>query len=188
MLIHEIINEDFQTDEGVLGSIGRGVAAGIGGLAKGAGMVAGVGQGVKQAFQKGKATSTAHIAGDVPKQPKPVSGPGNPTYDAEYARLTGKQPVAATQTSQTAPGSGQQQTSGNVQQPAAAQTPAKPAAGSSAGPNSGSLEQIKKSYELLSPQERTKLKQDLDIIDDQDRLASGTNENKIYGKLLRRKN
>ncbi len=93
MRINEVILESYQTDEGVLGTIGRGVAAGLGGLAKGAGMISGVGQGMKQAYQKGKATSAAHIAGDVPKQPKPISGPGNPTYDAEYARLT--QPQAA---------------------------------------------------------------------------------------------
>lgn len=85
MRINELILEDQQTPEGVLGTIGRGVAAGLGGIAKGAGMISGVGQGMKQAYQKGKATSAAHIAGDVPK---PVSGPGNPTYDKEYARLT----------------------------------------------------------------------------------------------------
>lgn len=102
MRINEVILESYQTDEGVLGSIGRGVAAGLGGLAKGAGMISGVGQGMKQAFQKGKATSAAHIAGDVPKQPKPVSGPGNPTYDAEYAKLT--QPQAAPAAAPTANG------------------------------------------------------------------------------------
>lgn len=91
MRINELIIEDQETEEGVLGSIGRGVAAGLGGVARGAGMVAGVGTGMKKAFQKGKATSAAHIAGDVPK-PAPTS---NPDFDAEYARLTKPQPAAA---------------------------------------------------------------------------------------------
>lgn len=37
---------------------------------------------------------------------------------------------------------------------------------------------LKKSYEILSPQEREKLKQEFEIIDDHDRLATGTNESK----------
>ena len=90
MRINELLIEDQETDEGVLGSIGRGVAAGLGGIAKGAGMVAGVGTGMKKAFQKGKATSAAHIAGDVPKPPKT----SNPDFDAEYARLTQPAPAA----------------------------------------------------------------------------------------------
>lgn len=82
MRISEVITED--VEEGVMGTIGRGVAGTLGGIAKGAGMLAGVGRGMKSAFQKGKATSAAHIAGDVPKPIKTV----DPTYSREYARLT----------------------------------------------------------------------------------------------------
>ena len=111
MRINELLIENQETDEGVLGSIGRGVAAGLGGIAKGAGMVAGVGTGMKKAFQKGKATSAAHIAGDVPKPPKT----SNPDFDAEYARLTQPAPAAQTAAPKATPAAAPKVDAGNIQ-------------------------------------------------------------------------
>lgn len=83
-----IENNEEQVQEGPLGAIGRGLAKGVGGLAKGAGMVAGVGRGLKTAYQKGKATSAANIAGDVPPPQKKQDPEAQAAYDKEYARLT----------------------------------------------------------------------------------------------------
>lgn len=85
-----IENSEQQVQEGPLGAIGRGIAKGAGALAKGAGMVAGVGRGLKTAYQKGKATSAAHIGGDVPAatQQKKQDPQSQAEYDKEYARLT----------------------------------------------------------------------------------------------------
>jgi|AntAceMinimDraft_12_1070368.scaffolds.fasta_scaffold13873_3 hypothetical protein len=88
MRLTEVLTESQQQEleEGPLGAIGRGLAKGIGGISKAAGMIGGVAGGVKQAYQKGKATSTAHIAGDVPKAaPSPAA---KVAYDKEYAKLT----------------------------------------------------------------------------------------------------
>jgi hypothetical protein len=44
------------------------------------------------------------------------------------------------------------------------------------GPTPTTLDGFKKMYSTLDPKERAALRDQLDIIDDQDRLASGTNE------------
>jgi hypothetical protein len=128
MRLTEILTESQQQEleEGPLGAIGRGLAKGIGGVAKAAGMIGGVAGGVKQAYQKGKATSTAHIAGDVPKAaPDPAA---KAAYDKEYAKLT--QPAApapqASAPAQQAPT--QQAAVPAAKQPAAAPQQAAPAA------------------------------------------------------------
>ena len=55
--------------------------------------------------------------------------------------------------------------------------PTKPAsAPPMAGPAPTTLDGFKKMYSTLDPKERAALRDQLDIIDDQDRLASGTNE------------
>ena len=99
MKLNELLTESQHAEltmlkEGPIGAIGRGIAKGIGGLAKGAGMIAGIGKGLKTAYQKGKATSAAHIGGDVPARTDPAA---QATYDKEYARLTTPQaqPAAA---------------------------------------------------------------------------------------------
>jgi hypothetical protein len=54
-------------------------------------------------------------------------------------------------------------------------------------PVAGNVESIKKAYAMLDAAERAELKNQLEIIDDQDRLASGTNESKtlqVYSKFL----
>jgi hypothetical protein len=54
-------------------------------------------------------------------------------------------------------------------------------------PVAGNIESIKKAYAMLDAAERVELKNQLEIIDDQDRLASGTNESKtrqVHSKFL----
>lgn len=133
MRLNEIITEG-TLEEGPLGAIGRGVAKGLGGLAKGAGMIAGVGKGLKTAYQKGKATSAAHIGGDVPAQPKKPDPEAQATYDKEYKKLTAPQPSnqqepaaqtaqPAQQPAQTAPAAEPQAQPAQAAQPATQQPP-----------------------------------------------------------------
>jgi hypothetical protein len=60
------------------------------------------------------------------------------------------------------------------EQPAAPTKP--PSAPTMSGPAPTTLDGFKKMYATLDPKERAALRDQLDIIDDQDRLASGTNE------------
>ena len=61
--------------------------------------------------------------------------------------------------------------------PTPAAAPSTPAsAPSMSGPAPTTLDGFKKMYATLDPKERAALRDQLDIIDDQDRLASGTNE------------
>jgi hypothetical protein len=128
MRLTEILTESQQQEleEGPLGAIGRGLAKGIGGVAKGVGMIGGIAGGVKKAYQKGKATSTANIAGDVPKAAPDLAAKA--AYDKEYAKLT--QPAApapqASAPAQQAPT--QQAAVPAAKQPAAAPQQAAPAA------------------------------------------------------------
>jgi hypothetical protein len=78
---------------------------------------------------------------------------------AATTAATATQPAAATAT-----------------QPAAA-TATQPAAGKSAtAAPAMDTDQILKSYEMMTPEQRKQLIKDLEIIDDRDRLATGTNE------------
>ena len=118
MRLNEILTESQELEEGPLDAIGRGVAKGLGGIAKGAGMVAGVGTGMKKAYQKGKATSAAHIAGDVPAEPEDPEM--KKAYDDEYAKVTApKQAKAAPQ--QAPAGKSDSPFAGAVTNPAAPQ-------------------------------------------------------------------
>jgi hypothetical protein len=61
--------------------------------------------------------------------------------------------------------------------PAPAATAATPAAGKSAATAPAmDTDRILKSYEIMTPEQRKQLIKDLEIIDDRDRLATGTNE------------
>ena len=67
-------------------------------------------------------------------------------------------------------------TAATATQPAAA-TATQPAAGKSAtAAPAMDTDQILKSYEMMTPEQRKQLIKDLEIIDDRDRLATGTNE------------
>jgi len=68
-------------------------------------------------------------------------------------------------------------TAATATQPAAA-TATQPAAGKSAtAAPAMDTDQILKSYEMMTPEQRKQLIKDLEIINDRDRLATGTNEN-----------
>jgi hypothetical protein len=97
MRLNEILTESQELEEGPLGAIGRGLAKGVGGVAKGVGMIGGIAGGVKKAYQKGKATSTATIAGDVPDAEQDPAV--KKAYDDEYAKVTApkKAPAASGQ-------------------------------------------------------------------------------------------
>jgi hypothetical protein len=64
-------------------------------------------------------------------------------------------------------------------EPAAKPTVAPTAPTLKSPPVAGNLGAITKAYSMLDPNERAELKKQLEIIDDQDRLASGTNESKL---------
>ena len=84
-----------------------------------------------------------------------------PATATEPAAATATEPAAATAT-----------------EPAAA-TATEPAAGKSATTAPAmDTDQILKSYEMMTPEQRKQLIKNLEIIDDRDRLATGTNENR----------
>lgn len=88
MKLDEIIVEKDQRTDELLGGIARGAGKVLGGVAKGVGAVAGIGQGMKKAFQKGKQASIDVIGGkDQPNtkaapQPSQGSGGNNTTGDS----------------------------------------------------------------------------------------------------------
>ena len=65
--VNPFAKKDKKTDEGIISGAAKLVGKGIGGLAKGAGAIAGVKDGVKKAFGKGKKASTDTISGDDEK-------------------------------------------------------------------------------------------------------------------------
>ena len=64
MKINELLTESQQLDEGPLGSLGKAIGKGVGGLAKGVGAVAGGVAGIGRAVKKGYASGKATVAGD----------------------------------------------------------------------------------------------------------------------------
>lgn len=110
MRLNEFITEDKQQlDEGPIGSLGKAVGKGVGGLAKGvgavAGGIAGIGKAVKKGFQSGKAT----VAGE----PDPNAEPAAPTGGG------GAQPAAAAAAAPAGGGGGAAPAQQPAQQPAA---------------------------------------------------------------------
>lgn len=93
MKIAELITESQVTDEGVLGTVAKGIGTGVGAVAKGLGAVSGAFKGAKDQYQKGQALGRAHVGGHMPAQPKDTS-----VRDQEFARLTGKGAPAAANT------------------------------------------------------------------------------------------
>jgi hypothetical protein len=62
MRINDLIVESNNLDEISLAGVGKGIARGLGGIAKGAGMVSGLGAGMKRAYAQGKATSASAVS------------------------------------------------------------------------------------------------------------------------------
>lgn len=140
MRLDELEVKDPQLDEFVgkaVGAVGRGVGKVIGGVAKGVGAVAGVGQGIKKAFQKGKQASIDVIGGTgqgADAQAKPAASgstsASNTTSSAPAAAsstgsATSTNAAPETPTSQPAAGS---VTTAPTSKPAAAAPTAQPAA------------------------------------------------------------
>jgi hypothetical protein len=171
MRINELIVESQQIDEISLAGIGKGIgkAANVAGKAVG-GAVGGTvaaakqfGSGVKQGYQ-----GASNAVGGVQT---PSTAPTGTT-----SAPTGSAPVA-TNAPQTTPSS--TAPAGTTQQPA---TPASNTTQLKAPPVvPGNLDGIKKAYSILDPNEKEQLKKDLEVIDDQDRLATGTNESRRVG-------
>lgn len=196
MRVKDILTEE-QLDELSMGDIGRGIARGAGKVAGGVGSlvggVKGTASGMKQSYTA--ARDAAYAAGKSSASPYDYSTPaGNQSTTVNQPPLS-TPPASATQTatnpvSQTPPSTKPASTtpaSQSAGKPAGAATA--PSAGKQVQPTAspstqlkapptapGSFDNIKKMYSTLDNAEREQLKKELDILDDQDRLASGTNE------------
>lgn len=151
MRINELITENTQVDEITLGGVGRGLAKGVGATAKGLGGIAGGAAGAWSAAKQGYRAAKSAVSGE-PQQ------------------TTAQQPQATVQT----PATPAAKPTAPAQQPQAPQ-PVASAPKPAAAPT-GNLDAIKKTYASLDPSEREQLKKELDVIDDQERLATGTAE------------
>lgn len=174
MRINELIVESQQIDEISLAGIGKGIgkAANVAGKAVG-GAVGGTvaaakqfGSGVKQGYQ---GASNAVGGGQAPTT-APAGTTSAPTGTAPVTTSAPQTTTPAT----TPPGTTQQQPAATAPVASPTQLKAPPVA-------PGSLDGIKKAYSTLDPNEKEQLKKDLEVIDDQDRLASGTNESRRVG-------
>ena len=170
MRIQELLIES-QTDEGVLGSIARGIGTGAGAVAKGAGAVSGAFKGMKDQFQKGQAAGRAHVGGWNAPTPKDTS-----VRDQAFKQQTGQnwdngqkapaqgQPAAqAQQPAQAQGGAPAQQPAQAAPQaqaaPAQQQTaPQQQAAGVSPAKAKATVGQINKMLSGLAPKDLQKVK------------------------------
>ena len=189
---------------------GIGKAANVAGKAVG-GAVGGTvaaakqfGQGVKQGYQGSKATvgggtdpatsgtataptqsatsapTTSAAPAPAANQPAVKRNPNNPDdlgfgFDVDTGLPLKSQ---AEKDANIAKADAAEKAAAAQQQTAPAASPA-PLKAPPAAP--GGLDGIKKAYSTLDPNEKQQLKKDLEVIDDQDRLASGTNESRRVG-------
>ena len=188
MRINELIVENENLDEISLAGIGKGIAksanvAGkaVGGLARGTIDTAKqFGQGMKQGWQGTKSVmGTDQTSADQPQTTtQQPTAQTQTTASAQSGRATtGKLPSEIRAEKQAAAAQVAQK------QMAANQTPPTAAAPTTTAPQlksppvvPGNMDSFKKAYSVLDPNEREQLKKDLEVIDDQDRLATGTNE------------
>jgi hypothetical protein len=113
-----------------------------------------------------------NMSGQAKSKSEPAAEPttGAAAFSAMASQLGGKQPntMANAPVSKT-----------NVAKPgnpnAAPASPQAPATTASSAPAMAST-QVTKSYEMMTPEQRAELRKQLVIIDDRDRLATGTNE------------
>ena len=171
MRINELIVESQQIDELSLAGVGRGIgkAANMAGKAVG-GAVGGTvaaakqfGSGVKQGYQ-----GASNTVGGVQS---PSTAPTGTTAAPTPSATTSTPQATTTPTATSQP---QSATPAPTTAASPTQLKAPPVA-------PGSLDGIKKAYSTLDPNEKEQLKRDLEVIDDQDRLASGTNESRRVG-------
>jgi hypothetical protein len=99
MRINDLLTENQQLDEGPLGTVGKAIGKGVGGLAKGvgavAGGIAGIGGALKKGYQSGKAT----VAGQPDPNAQPEAPATNPVAGAAPTQAV---PAAAAGTAPTA--------------------------------------------------------------------------------------
>jgi hypothetical protein len=112
MRINDLLTENQQLDEGPLGTVGKAIGKGVGGLAKGvgavAGGVAGLGSALKKGYQSGKAT---------------VTGEPDPNAQTATAGTTAAQPAAQQPAAGAPPAATAQQPTAATAQPAAGAAP-----------------------------------------------------------------
>lgn len=191
MRINELIVESNNLDEISLAGIGKGLGKAATGIGKTVGATIGgagaLGSAVKAGYQAGKAGARQSILGKgssssnaAPDDQQPVT---TPTTSQQAAGGTAPNQSSADQLKQQLDVAYQQGQRHASQQPAStgsAPAAARPVAAAptlKAPPVAlGNLDSFKKSYSSLDPAEREQLKKDLEVIDDQDRLATGTNE------------
>lgn len=171
MRINELIVESNNLDEISLAGIGKGLGKAATGIGKTVGATIGgagaLGSAVKAGYQAGKTGARQSILGKG--SPSSNAAPDNQSTATPQAVTTpvAQQPTVTPATAPTAAPTSQQ----------AAARPVTAAPTLKAPPVlPGNLDSFKKSYSSLDPAEREQLKKDLEVIDDQDRLATGTNE------------
>lgn len=185
MRIDDILTEE-QLDEISMRDVGRGIARGAGKVAGGVGSLVGGAKGVASGMRQSYTTArdAAYDSGRRnagPASTTPTAG-GQTTPPASTTQPASN-PVSQSQ--------GSTQSASNPVSPSAnptSTTSSRPTASPSTQLNAppiapGGLDNIKKMYSALTSTEREQLRKELDIIDDQDRLASGTNES--LANLLR---
>lgn len=186
---------------------GKAVGGAVGGTVAAAKQF---GQGVKQGYQGSKATVGGATAPTQAATGAPTTGSTTtaPTQAATSAPTTSAAPAPAA--NQTAvkrnpnnpddlgfgfdvdtglPLKSQAEKNANIAKADAAAAQASTTASQPTSPAPlkappvapGGLDGIKKAYSTLDPNEKQQLKKDLEVIDDQDRLASGTNESRRVG-------
>ena len=82
MRINDLLTENQQLDEGPLGTVGKAIGKGVGGLAKGVGAVAGGIAGIGGALKKGYQTGKATVAGQPDPNAEPEAPATKPTAGA----------------------------------------------------------------------------------------------------------
>jgi len=109
MRINDLLTENQQLDEGPLGTVGKAIGKGVGGLAKGVGAVAGGIAGIGGALKKGYQTGKATVAGQPDPNAEPEAPATKPTAGAAptqaaptQAAPTQAAPAAAAGTAPTA--------------------------------------------------------------------------------------
>lgn len=182
MRISDVLNES-QIEELNLGiadksyRVGNVVGKGVRGLKTGWQNTQGAINAAKQGYKAGVAGihgKNPYVNQEVPQgQMEPTSNPNPPS---------GAVPKQSVQPAQaTPPGQAPSNTAPSVPKPRAATPPT-----INVPRVNGGVEGIKKAYGTLTPQERLELKHELEVIDDHDRIASGTNESKkeFYSNFL----
>lgn len=184
MRITEMFTES-QIDELSLGTadksyrVGNLAGRGVGAVKNAWNDTKGVFAAARQGYNAGKAgvNKNPYINREVPNpQIEPTLNPNQPMAAGTPSPATAPQPQAPTT---PAPAPQNTATPGQVK-------PKVSAPRLNARPVGSDVESIKKAYTSLTPQERAELKQELDVLDDQDRLASGTNESRkeFYSRFL----